>query len=88
MLRCHVCVFTQVKMEKKEKVIAARAASAPWFKGSSSGVVRCHWLAKKQKPTNHKKAQKPAIMTHLYSPVSNIDKTHNQYNYWMLDFPV
>ena len=51
--------LTQVKMEKKEKAMAALAASAPWFKGSSSGVVRCHWLAKKQKPTNHRNVQKP-----------------------------
>lgn len=34
-------ILTQVIMEKKEKAIAARAASAPWLSGSSS-VVRDH----------------------------------------------
>lgn len=44
-------------MEKKEKVMAALAASAPSFKGLSSGLLTCHWLVRKQKPTNHIKAQ-------------------------------
>lgn len=35
-------ILTQVIMEKKEKAIAARAASAPWLSGSSSAVVRDH----------------------------------------------
>lgn len=34
--------LTQVIMEKKEKAIAARAASAPWLSGSSSALVRDH----------------------------------------------
>lgn len=34
--------LTQVIMEKKEKAMAARAASAPWSSGTSSGVVRDH----------------------------------------------
>lgn len=34
--------LTQVMMEKKEKAMAARAASAPWSSGTSSGVVRDH----------------------------------------------
>lgn len=46
-------------MEKKEKVIAARAASAPCEKPLVS-VVLCHWFARKQKATNHRKARKPA----------------------------
>lgn len=60
----NVCVWlhvlTQVIIEKKEKAIAARAASAPWLSGSSSGVVRDHWLARKQKLTKYRKVQKPA----------------------------
>lgn len=43
--------LTQVIIEKKEKVMAARAASAPWFSGRSSDEVRDHWLARKQKLT-------------------------------------
>lgn len=34
--------LTQVIMEKKEKAMAARAASAPWLSGNSSAVVRDH----------------------------------------------
>lgn len=34
--------LTQVIMEKKEKAMAARAASEPWSNGTSSGVVRDH----------------------------------------------
>lgn len=49
--------LTQVKMEKKEKVMAARAASPPSLSGLSSCLVTCHWFAKKQKPTNHMKDQ-------------------------------
>lgn len=49
--------LTQVKMEKKQKVMAARAASPPSFSGLSSGLDICHWFAKKQKPTNHMKDQ-------------------------------
>lgn len=52
--------LTQVIMEKKEKAMAARAASAPWLRGNSSGVVRDHWLARKQKLTKYRKVQKPA----------------------------
>ena len=44
-------------MEKKEKVMAARAASPPSIRGLSSCLVICHWLARKQKPTNHMKDQ-------------------------------
>lgn len=51
--------LTQMMMEKKEKVIAARAASAPCAKPLVS-VVLCHWFARKQKATNHRKARKPA----------------------------
>lgn len=50
--------LTQVKMEKKEKAMAARAASVPSLSGLSSGLDTCHWLARKQKPTNQRKAQK------------------------------
>lgn len=49
---------TQVKMEKKEKVMAARAASAPSISGLSSRFDTCHWLANRQKPTNHMNDQK------------------------------
>lgn len=49
--------LTQVKMEKKENVMAARAASPPSLSGLSSCWVTCHWFAKKQKPTNHMKDQ-------------------------------
>lgn len=53
-------LLTQVIMEKKEKAMAARAASAPWLSGNSSAVVRDHWLARKQKLTKYRKVQKPA----------------------------
>lgn len=51
-------LLTQVKMEKNEKVMTARAASPPSLNGLSSSLVACHWFAKKQKPTNHMKDQK------------------------------
>lgn len=58
--RFHPCsALTQAMMEKKEKAMAARAASAPCEKPLVS-VVLCHWFAKKQKATNHRKARKPA----------------------------
>lgn len=53
--------LTHVKMEKKEKAMAALAASVPSFSGLSLGLETCHWLAKKQKPTNHRKAQKATV---------------------------
>lgn len=43
-------------MEKKLKVMAARAESAPTR--TSSILVAAHWLVRKQKPTNHRKVQK------------------------------
>lgn len=43
-------------MEKKLKVMAARAESAPTR--TSSGLVTAHWLVRKQKPTNHRKVQR------------------------------
>lgn len=52
-------IQTQVRMEKKQKAMVARAASEPWARGSSSGEVACHWLARKQKPTNHRKQARP-----------------------------
>lgn len=54
-------VLTHVKMEKKEKAMAARAASVPSFSGLSLGSETCHWLARKQKPTNQRKAQKAGV---------------------------
>lgn len=36
------CVLTHVKMEKKEKAMAARAASVPSFSGLSLGLETCH----------------------------------------------
>lgn len=54
---CYVAL-TQVKTEKNEKVMAALAASPPSLSGLSSCLVKCHWFAKKQKPTNHKKDHK------------------------------
>lgn len=50
--------LTQPAMEKKEKAIAARAASAP-CKAPLPIFVRCHWFARKQKATNHRKDKKP-----------------------------
>lgn len=50
--------LTQEKMEKKLKVMAARAESAPMC--TSSARVQAHWLVKKQKPMNHRKVQRPA----------------------------
>lgn len=35
-------IQTQVRMEKKQKAMVARAASEPWANGSSSGEVACH----------------------------------------------
>lgn len=49
--------LTQEKMEKKLKVMAARAESAPMY--TSSARVQDHWLVKKQKPMNHRKVQRP-----------------------------
>lgn len=43
-------------MEKKLKVMAARAESAPT--STSSFLVAAHWLVRKQKPTNHRKVQR------------------------------
>lgn len=37
-----VNIQTQVRMEKKQKAMVARAASEPWANGSSSGEVACH----------------------------------------------
>lgn len=54
-------VLTHVKMEKKEKAMAARAASVPSFSGLSLGSETCHWLARKQKATNQRKAQKAGV---------------------------
>ncbi len=51
--------LTQVRMEKKEKAIAARAASDACSSGSSLAEVRLHWLAKKQNPTNQRNVQNP-----------------------------
>lgn len=45
-------------MEKKLKAMAARAAS-PACVVPGPGAVRCHWLVRKQKPTNHKNDQSP-----------------------------
>lgn len=56
--KCCVPERTQVMMEKNEKAMAALAASAPVF---GLTVVFCHWLARKQKPTNHRKDQKPTL---------------------------
>lgn len=43
-------------MEKKLKVMAARAESAPT--STSASLVAAHWLVRKQKPTNHRKVQR------------------------------
>lgn len=67
-------VLTQVKMEKKEKVMAARAASVPSFRGLSLGLETCHWLARKQKPTNQKKAQKAEVPGPGRTSVTHIEK--------------
>lgn len=50
--------LTQLRMEKKLKAMAARAAS-PACVVPGPGAVRCHWLVRKQKPTNHRKDQNP-----------------------------
>lgn len=39
-------LLTHVKMEKKEKAMAARAASVPSLSGLSWGLDTCHWLAR------------------------------------------
>ncbi|MEE6527843.1 hypothetical protein FKM82_029533 [Ascaphus truei] len=44
-------------MEKKVNAMAARALLAPI---SMLPVVDAHWLARKQKPTNHRKLQSAA----------------------------
>lgn len=54
-------------MEKKENVMAARAASAPSFIGLSSSLEACHWLVRKQKPTNHRNAQKAGMGHHQHA---------------------
>lgn len=59
-------VLTQVKMEKNENVMAARAASPPSFNGLSSSFEACHWLVRKQKPTNQRNAQKAAMDHHQH----------------------
>lgn len=51
-------------MEKNENVMAARAASPPSFSGLSSGFEACHWLVRKQKPTNQRNAQKAGMDHH------------------------
>lgn len=43
-------------MEKKLKVMAARAESA--CTRTSAELVAAHWLVRKQKPTNHRKVQR------------------------------
>lgn len=66
-MHVYVCVgvvflpacLTQVRMDKKEKAMAARAASEACSKGSLD-EVRLHWLARKQNPTNQRNAQSPA----------------------------
>lgn len=60
-------VLTQVKMEKNENVMAARAASPPSFIGLSSFFEACHWLVRKQKPTNQRNAQKAGMDHHQYA---------------------
>lgn len=60
-------VLTQVKMEKNENVMAARAASPPSFSGLSSGFEACHWLVRKQKPTNQRNAQKAGMDHHRHA---------------------
>jgi NAD(P)H-dependent flavin oxidoreductase YrpB (nitropropane dioxygenase family) len=52
---------TQEKMEKKLKVMAARAESAPT--STSLSLVAAHWLVRKQKPTNHRKVQRAGERT-------------------------
>ena len=61
-------VLTHVKMEKKEKAMAARAASVPSLSGLSLGSETCHWLARKQKATNQRKAQKAGVGAGTGSP--------------------
>lgn len=51
--------LTQVRMEKKEKAMAARAASAPCHTPLVDSV-RCHWFARKQKAMNHRNDRIPA----------------------------
>lgn len=41
-LHIGIDIQTQVRMEKKQKAMVARAASEPWASGSSSGEVACH----------------------------------------------
>lgn len=62
-----VAVLTQVKMEKNENVMAARAASPPSFIGLSSSFDACHWLVRKQKPTNQRNAQKAGLYEHQHA---------------------
>ncbi len=63
--------LTQVRMEKKEKAIAARAASDACSSGSSLGEVRLHWLAKKQNPTNQRNVQNPKVIGKYVGEITN-----------------
>lgn len=63
-------VRTQVNTEKKQKTMAARAASAPSFRGLSSSLDACHWLARKQNPTNQTRDQS-AVGTKGQPPVQS-----------------
>lgn len=51
-------ILTQTKMEKKEKVMAALALLLP--RRNCLGDECCHWLVRKQKPTNQTPAQRTA----------------------------
>lgn len=59
-------VLTQTKMEKKAKLMAALAPVLPTR--SSLGEEWCHWLARKQKPTNQVIAQSTAREKRLGEP--------------------
>lgn len=74
-------VLTQVPVEKKEKVTTARAASAI----TAVWVVWDHWLARKQKHTNHRNVhtpdgekQKSQFCHHLLNP-HVIPENHSSY---------
>lgn len=47
--------------------MAARAASPPSFIGLSSSFEACHWLVRKQKPTNQRNAQKAGMDHHQHA---------------------
>lgn len=51
--------LTQTRMEKKEKAMAALALLLP--RRNSLGCECCHWLARKQNPTNQMPAQRTAV---------------------------